>query len=218
MHLFFIPLLTGFALTACHLVGTVSSWVLPHSPTTSTLVRTSRPSAPPLHMSPRHHWDSCGCCRNAASQQLLIPSTSRTTATQQILQAPKTAAKVDSCLQTQKNLWHRHRTCSVWTWWKNFRVWGCIEWLRGECLATVKQRDRSSHTSADGVRVHWRQFTAETASAKKNKREKPPKLLESYLKLSVVHRVRVWICVWQKHHFILSFLILSSHLSLSLYT
>lgn len=145
LPLFFFPLSAAFALTACHLVGTVSSWVRPHHPTSSALVWTSRPSPAPLHTSPRHRWDSCGCCRSTASQPLLNPNTSPTPAAQQILQAPQTAAKVDSCLQMQEE-----RTRSVWTWWKNFRVWGCTEWLRGECPATAKQRDRSSQTSAEG--------------------------------------------------------------------
>lgn len=146
MHFFFFPLLPAFALTACHLVGTVSSWILLHHPTTRTVVWTSRPSPPLRHMSPRPHWDSCGCCRNTASQRLLIPKTTRTTARRQIPQAPKMAAKVVFWLQTQED-----RTCSVWTWWENSRVWGCTEWLRGECPVAVKQSDPSSQTTAGGL-------------------------------------------------------------------
>lgn len=116
MYILFFPFLTAFALTACHLVGTVSSWVLPYHPTNNTWD----------HISPLHHWDSRSCCRNVASRHLLIPNITWTTAIEQILQVPKRDNMPDTRLQK------KNRTCSVWTWWKNCKVWGCTEWLQGD--------------------------------------------------------------------------------------
>lgn len=137
---FLFPFFTAFALTACHLIGTVSSWALPYHPTNNTRV----------HSSPLHHWDFCSCCRNVASQHLLIPSITWTTPRGQMLQAAN--SDTTPPLHIQK----KDRTCSVWTWWKNSKVWGCTEWLRGECQAAVMQ----SNTTRYLLRLGQSQFTA----------------------------------------------------------
>lgn len=193
----FSSLLTGFALTACHLVGTVSSWAPPRHPTTSTLVQTSRPTAPPLRTSPPRHWDSYGCCRNAASRRPLVPNTPHPPAAAPLRRAPKTAAKVDPRRQTQEDA-----SCSAWTWWGNFRVWACTEWLRGECPATAKQSDRSRQPSAEGVMaVHCRNCISQQKPKEKSLRV-TFEVVHSVL-VFVVHR-EWWVCVWQreKHHLI----------------
>lgn len=122
-EIIFPPLFAAFTLSACHLVGTVSSWARRRLLTSST---SAQEAGPLPWIRPPHHWDSCGCCGSAASRPPSIPITTCTAATVRAPRAPQLKRKTRA--GAHRGAKRDDGTCSVWTWWRSFRVWVYTEW------------------------------------------------------------------------------------------
>lgn len=128
--------LIAFTLSACHLLGTVSTWAL-HQPCSRTLAREAR--QPPQSLA-LHHLDSCNCCKSTASQPPVIPTTTCTTAALENLHFLQYQTKEETFSHTKKD----EGTFLAGTWWRSFRVLGCTEWQPGGWGAPVTKTGKQS--------------------------------------------------------------------------